>query len=172
MIKESFIYQNQKKKEEFMKKVLTKMAASAMAATMAVGSFSVLGSNSNVVLPGPIFQSAVNAAEESKPLDWNATGNYEQNEDGSITCNSVGQGDAFLLSDTKGKDFVYEADVHFNERKGAASLVMRSNGLTDGDKKSMYVASMNGEDGTVRLFKFEGNNAPDLFQSQKNRSDG
>ena len=150
-----------------MKKVLTKMAASAMAATMAVGSFSVLGSNSNVVLPGPIFQNAVNAAEESKPLDWNATGNYEQNEDGSITCNSVGQGDAFLLSDTKGKDFVYEADVHFNERKGAASLVMRSNGLTDGDKKSMYVANMNGEDGTVRLFKFEGNNAPDLFQSQK-----
>src|SRR5699024_7295226 len=107
-----------------------------------------------VITPHSAFQRVVNAAEKSQSLSWNASGNYKE-EDGAIACNSIGKGDSFLFSDTKGKDFVYEADIQFKERKGAASLVMRSNGKTD-DKKEMYVANINGENGAVRLFKFEG----------------
>ena len=61
-------------------------------------------------------------------------------------------------------------NIQFKERKGAASLIMRSNGKTD-DKKEMYVANINGESGAVRLFKFEGNDAPDLFKEQKSQPD-
>ncbi len=150
-----------------MKKVLAKMAASAMAATMTLGSFTVIGSNSNAIMPNPIFQDVVKAEETSQSLKWDFKDSDYKEENDEITCNSIGKGDAFLISETKGTDFVYEADVHFNQRKGAASLVMRSNGATDGDKKLMYVANINGENGSVRLFKFEGNEAPDLFQQQK-----
>ena len=148
-----------------MKKVLTRVTTSAFAATMAMGGFVLAGNGSNVITPHSAFQRVVNAAEKSQSLSWNASGNYKE-EDGAIACNSIGKGDSFLFSDTKGKDFVYEADIQFKERKGAASLVMRSNGKTD-DKKEMYVANINGENGAVRLFKFEGNDAPDLFQEQK-----
>ena len=148
-----------------MKKVLTRMTTSAIAATMAVGGFVLVGSNSSAVMPQTAFQRVVNAAEKSQSLNWNVSGNYKE-ENGAITCDSIGKGDSFLFSETTGKDFVYEADIQFKERKGAASLIMRSNGKTD-DKKEMYVANINGESGAVRLFKFEGNDAPDLFKEQK-----
>ncbi|MDD6350454.1 GH32 C-terminal domain-containing protein [Intestinibaculum porci] len=77
---------------------------------------------------------------------------YKYEKDGSIT--GKGNGDNFLYSDTQGKDFVYEADVHFNGKKsdirGAASLVFRA----DGDHKYMYVANLNGQNGECRIFKF------------------
>ena len=63
-------------------------------------------------------------------------------------------GDAILLSNTNATDFVYEADVKFNEKRGAASLVMRSNS-DDMDSRYMYVANINGQTGEARLFKFE-----------------
>lgn len=75
-----------------------------------------------------------------------------------ITSNA--SGDTFLLSTTSGDNFVYEADVKFNGRKGAASLVFRSDG--DLDNKNMYVANLNGKSGVARLFKFENNEAVDL----------
>lgn len=152
-----------------MKKVLTRMTTSAIAATMAVGGFVLVGSNSSAVMPQTAFQRVVNAAEKSQSLNWNVSGNYKE-ENGAITCDSIGKGDSFLFSETTGKDFVYEADIQFKERKGAASLIMRSNGKTD-DKKEMYVANINGESGAVRLFKFEGNDAPRSVQGTKSQPD-
>ena len=79
------------------------------------------------------------------------------------SCNSTG--DSFLLSESNGNNFVYEADVKFNERRGAASLVFRVEG--DLDNKNMYVANLNGENGEARLFKFENNDAVDLAQPRR-----
>ena len=70
----------------------------------------------------------------------------------------------FLLSETDGDNFVYEADVKFNERCGAASLVFRAS--EDLNNKSMYVANINGASGEVRLFKFGQDDNYDLAKSQ------
>ena len=74
--------------------------------------------------------------------------------------NAVSSGDSFLKSSKQGSDFVYEADVTFHERKGAASLVFRSN--NNNDFKNCYVANINGEGGETRLFKFENDRALDV----------
>lgn len=78
------------------------------------------------------------------------------------TCDS--QGDSFLVSESTGDNFVYEADIKFNERKGAASLIFRIDGGLD--NKNMYVANLNGETGAARLFKFENNQAIDLARGE------
>ena len=89
--------------------------------------------------------------------------NYRISDIG-ITGNSNGVNDVFLLSETDGDNFVYEADVKFNERCGAASLVFRAN--EDLNNKSMYVANINGASGEVRLFKFGQDDNYDLAKSQ------
>ncbi|MDF9825625.1 fructan beta-fructosidase [Breznakia sp. PF5-3] len=74
--------------------------------------------------------------------------------------------DAILLSDATAKNFVYRADVKFNERKDtAASLVFRAD--SDMNNKNMYVANLNAQSGEARIFKFEDGRALDLVQSQK-----
>ena len=89
--------------------------------------------------------------------------NYQISDIG-ITGNSNGVNDVFLLSETDGDNFVYEADVKFNERCGAASLVFRAS--EDLNNKSMYVANINGASGEVRLFKFGQDDNYDLAKSQ------
>lgn len=89
-------------------------------------------------------------------------GSWTINQNGA-TCNS--SGDSFLLSSSIGEDFVYEADVKFNERRGAASLVFRAD--SDLDNKNMYVANINGESGEARIFKFENNASYDLAEPRK-----
>ena len=80
-----------------------------------------------------------------------------------IGITGISDGDSFLLSESEGDNFVYEADVKFNERKGAASLVFRAS--DDLNTKNMYVANVNGETGEARLFKFEKNDVVDLGKS-------
>lgn len=102
----------------------------------------------------PVFADYTTSKSEESKGDFNTNlkfttlnGSYEYTKDG---LRGHGNGDNFLYSDTQGKDFVYEADVHFNERKGAASLVFRA----DKDHKYMYVANLNGQNGECRVFKF------------------
>lgn len=64
-------------------------------------------------------------------VDNPETGTISKNEDGSLTANSVDKGDSYAFSDETGNDFVYTADVHFNQKQGAASLVFRANKSTD-----------------------------------------
>lgn len=89
---------------------------------------------------------------------------YKITENG-LTGISDGATDAFILSETVGDNFVYEADVTFNERRGAAALIFRES--NDLDNKNMYVANINGENGEVRLFKFENNKVLDLSPTKK-----
>ena len=70
-----------------------------------------------------------------------------------------------MFSNINAKDFVYTANVKFNEAKGAASLVIRSN--KSSDNKNSYVVNINGENGEARIFKFENNNGIDVAASKK-----
>lgn len=81
------------------------------------------------------------------------TGNWNIDYNG-LKGSIPNDGDAILLSGTTATDFVYEADVKFNENRGAASLVMRSDS-DDMNNRHMYVANLNGNTGEARLFKFE-----------------
>lgn len=71
----------------------------------------------------------------------------------------VSSGDGYLFSQMTGSDFVYSADVTFNNTgNSAASLVFRSNGKSD-DSKEAYVANINPSTGAARLFRFQSTNA-------------
>ena len=94
------------------------------------------------------------ATEESK--EWTI------NENG---LTSVSNGDSFIFSNTSSKNFVYSAHIKFNEAKGAASLVIRTDKNTD--NKNSYVVNINGESGEARLFKFENNNSFNIATSKK-----
>jgi len=76
--------------------------------------------------------------------------------DEGLNSDLSGKGDGFLFSETKGQNFVYEADVTFHNRnESAASLLFGSN--NDIEKKNMYVANINPKSGLTRLFKFQYN---------------
>ena len=71
-----------------------------------------------------------------------------------LTCSDL-SGDGFMLSSTEaGANFIYEADVQFNNTgESAASLVFgNSNNLSS---KNMYVANIHVHNGVARLFKFQ-----------------
>jgi sucrose-6-phosphate hydrolase SacC (GH32 family) len=72
-----------------------------------------------------------------------------------LHSNLSGQGDGFALSTTAaGQNFIYEADVTFNNRnESAASLVFGS--TNDLSSKNMYVANIHIHNGITRLFKFQ-----------------
>lgn len=89
------------------------------------------------------------------------SGNWSVNTNG--LNGSIVDGDAIVLSDSDVDDFVYEADVKFNENRGAASIIFHSN--DDISNRNMYVANINGESGEARLFKFENGNAIDIAKS-------
>lgn len=74
-------------------------------------------------------------------------GSWMTSEDGMV---SSGSGDNFSLSKSQGDDFIYEADVRVGN-SGAASLIFRSD---ESDPKKSYVANINRQDKSIRLFKF------------------
>ena len=59
-----------------------------------------------------------------------------------------------MLAEYRGglKSMIY--DVKFNEKRGAASLIIHSDS-DDMSNRHMYVANLNGQTGAARLFKFE-----------------
>ncbi len=98
-------------------------------------------------LPSYSYQQVMKQAGlKSTELQFDELNDNYEKVDGGIRGH--GKGDQFLYSNTEAKDFVYEADVKFNEKKGAASLVFRAQG------KYSYVANLNGETGHVVVFKF------------------
>lgn len=108
--------------------------------------------NSTPVLAAPggdatVISTTQNSGDHTNVKFDQLNDSYAYTNDG---LRGHGSGDRFLYSATTGKDFVYEADVHFNERKGAASLVFRA----DASHKYMYVANLNGQNGECRVFKF------------------
>ena len=121
------------------------------------------GDDEKISVPEGTFVS--NGSDEKNfvtNLDGIEENSNWQKSDIGIT--GISDGDSFLLSESEGDNFVYEADVKFNERKGAASLVFRAS--DDLNTKNMYVANVNGETGEARLFKFENNDAIDLGKSK------
>lgn len=65
---------------------------------------------------------------------------------------SSGGGDLFALSDSRAESFVFEADVEFVNRSGAASLVFLS---SDNPARGSYVANIDLSAGNARIFRFE-----------------
>ena len=120
------------------------------------------GDDEKISVPEGTFVS--NGSDEKNfitNLDGIEENSNWQKSDIGIT--GISDGDSFLLSESEGDNFVYETDVKFNERKGAASLVFRAS--DDLETKNMYVANVNGETGEARLFKFEKNDVVDLGKS-------
>ncbi|MHB9056776.1 MAG: hypothetical protein ACYC2P_11600, partial [Paludibacteraceae bacterium] len=116
----------------------------------------------------PIDNSTQGLKTNLVNLDFDR-GSWTVNESG-LNSNLSNMGDGFALSNTKAYNFVYEADVVFNNRnESAASLVFGSN--NNPGQKNMYVANINAHNGVARLFKFQynsrGTEALDLV-SQKN----
>jgi len=81
------------------------------------------------------------------------TGTWTIGENGLTSSNL--SGDGFVRSNvTAGENFVYEADVQFNNtNESAASLVFGSTNDLAG--KNMYVANIQVNNGLIRLFKFQ-----------------
>ena len=111
-------------------------------------------------------QTPAKAAFAQNPIDNNSqlfhtnlkdlsydTGAWIVNDNGLTSSNL--NGDGFILSSVAaGANFVYEADVQFNNtNESAASLVFGSTNDLDG--KNMYVANIQVNNGLVRLFKFQ-----------------
>lgn len=76
-------------------------------------------------------------------------------DEGGVT--GKGAGDQFLYSNTKGDNFIYEADVKFNDIVGCASLVFRAD-----RNHNSYVANLNGQSARGRIFKFDKHGVCDL----------
>lgn len=145
-------------------KVIKKLLSSMLVLSM-------LFTNATIVKANNMNEEKINVPEGTFiSKDSNNEANFitnlqgiEENADwqkSDIGITSISNGDSFLLSESTGDNFVYEADVKFNERKGAASLVFRASG--DLNTKNMYVANLNGETGEARLFKFENNDVWDM----------
>lgn len=92
-------------------------------------------------------------------------GTYTISENGlNVKCS----GDAFVESTkSNNTNFVYRATAKFEENKGAASLVFRSNNCENIDEtRDAYVANINGETGECRLFAFNEGRSFDLANCQ------
>lgn len=68
------------------------------------------------------------------------------------TVSSGGSGDNFALSESRAENFVFEADIKFVNRTGAASLVFLS---SDDPSHGSYVANIDLSAGNARIFRFE-----------------
>lgn len=75
-------------------------------------------------------------------------GTWQKMENGLF---SSGSSDNFALSTTEASNFIYEADITFNDQKGAASLVFRS---TDNPALGSYVANIDKSQNRMRIFRF------------------
>lgn len=77
-------------------------------------------------------------------------GSWREVEEGLF---SSGGGDNFALSSEKGTNFAYEADVSFQEHKGAASLIFLS---SDNPSADSYFANIDLGGNNARIYKFGG----------------
>ena len=100
----------------------------------------------------PTLPTLASESGDMKPLEnlKGLGGNWNFSD--PITCN--GGGDMFALSDSRAENFIFEADVEFVNRSGAASLVFLS---PDSPTHGGYVANIDLSAGNARIFRF---NAP------------
>lgn len=99
----------------------------------------------------PIDNSSQQFQTDLEGLHYNA-GTWTVNNNGLTSSNL--NGDGFVISSTEtGENFIYEADVQFNNtNESAASICFGS--TNDLDNKNMYVANIHPHNGVARLFKF------------------
>lgn len=98
----------------------------------------------------PVLPSFAAESDGMKPLEnlRGLQGDWKFGE--TITCS--GGGDMFALSDSHAENFLFEADVEFVNRSGAASLVFLS---SDNPARGSYVANVDLSAGNARIFRFE-----------------
>lgn len=117
-----------------MKKLMKLLTCTLLAVSMLVPTLPALASESGNMKP----------LENLKGIG----GNWNFSD--PITCN--GGGDMFALSDSRAENFIFEADVEFVNRSGAASLVFLS---SDNPSRGSYVANIDLSAGNARIFRFE-----------------
>ena len=98
----------------------------------------------------PVLPAFAAESGEMKPLENLKGLQGSWNFGDPITCN--GGGDMFALSDSRAENFIFEADVEFVNRSGAASLVFLS---SDNPARGSYVANIDLSAGNARIFRFE-----------------
>ncbi len=92
------------------------------------------------------------AAESGKMQSLDNLGGLGGNWKMGDVIESSGSGDMFALSDSRAENFIFEADVEFVNKSGAASLVFLS---TDNPSRGSYVANIDLSAGNARIFRFE-----------------
>lgn len=85
------------------------------------------------------------------------SGTWEETEEGLY---SSGAGDNFALSIEKATNFSLEADVTFQEHKGAASLIFLA---TDNPAAESYFANIDLNAGNARIYRFGGGTLGEYF---------
>nr|WP_304358399.1 GH32 C-terminal domain-containing protein [Clostridium paraputrificum] len=158
------------KKDIYSKKGIKRLIGASVSTTILFTNLSVLpvSASINNMLEGAEPEVSLNYESFDTNLEWDSS--FKPSGDGEWKLTPEGlrsksSGDSFMFSNINAKDFVYTANVKFNEAKGAASLVIRSN--KSSDNKNSYVVNINGENGEARIFKFENNNAVDVAASKK-----
>ncbi|MGN1275582.1 MAG: GH32 C-terminal domain-containing protein [Floccifex sp.] len=87
-------------------------------------------------------------------------GTWEINDNG-LYSDATDKGDAFLVSQVTGSNFVYQTDIKFDSNIGCAALVFRSN--NDLGNKESYAVNVNAENGNVKFWRWQANNANQLI---------
>lgn len=158
------------KKDIYSKKGIKRLIGASVSTTILFTNLSVLpvSASINNMLEGAEPEVSLNYESFDTNLEWDSS--FKPSGDGEWKLTPEGlrsksSGDSFMFSNINAKDFVYTANVKFNEAKGAASLVIRSN--KSSDNKNSYVVNINGENGEARIFKFENNNGIDVAASKK-----
>ncbi|MGM9889314.1 MAG: GH32 C-terminal domain-containing protein [Floccifex porci] len=112
------------------------------------------------------FSSDLTKLEQDKRFKTNLSnlaynnGTWEIKENG-LYSDATDKGDAFLVSEVKGTNFVYQTDVKFDSDKGCAALVFRSN--NDLSTKESYAVNVNAENGNVKFWRWQANAANQLI---------
>ena len=158
------------KKDIYSKKGIKRLIGASVSTTILFTNLSVLpvSASINNMLEGGESEVSLNYESFDTNLEWDSSFKPSGEGEWKLTpegLRSKSSGDSFMFSNINAKDFVYTANVKFNEAKGAASLVIRSN--KSSDNKNSYVVNINGENGEARIFKFEDNNGIDVAASKK-----
>ena len=158
------------KKDIYSKKGIKRLIGASVSTTILFTNLSVLpvSASINNMLEGGESEVSLNYESFDTNLEWDSSFKPSGEGEWKLTpegLRSKSSGDSFMFSNINAKDFVYTANVKFNEAKGAASLVIRSN--KSSDNKNSYVVNINGEKGEARIFKFENNNGIDVAASKK-----
>lgn len=90
--------------------------------------------------------------------EWNIT-------DAGLHSNAVDKGDCFVLSETRGSNFVYSTDVSFQSESGAAALVFRSN--NDLDNKESYAVNLDISSHKCKFWRWQEDQAMQLMNEKE-----